>query len=337
MSTTRKDEHIKYATLHREVCDVFKDVHIIYDSLPELDFSKIDTTAVIFDRIINAPIIINAITGGSENSKGINAALSFAAAQYSIPIAVGSQSIAVKDKSLRDSFTIIRKMNKNGIVLSNVGANVPFNVAKQAVEMLEANALQLHLNVLQELVMEEGDRDFSGIIDNIRNIYENVGIPVIVKEVGFGMTGYTAKRLKDIGIEVVDIGGFGGTNFARIENLRRSIEIHSQMQSIGVPTAVSLYDVCKYKTGMKVICGGGIRNGLDITKALIMGADLVSIAYPFLKAFVHDGANGVTKKIEELIYEFKICMTASGAGNISSLKQKKIIITGNTLSWINQM
>lgn len=337
MSIERKNEHIKYAIKSKTHREAFKDVHLLYNSIPELDFNKIDTTAKIFGREFNFPILINAMTGGSPAGERINKSLSLAGARFNIPFAVGSQSVAIKDKILRDSFTIARKVSRNGFILANVGAGVSVEEAKQAAHMIEADGLQLHLNVLQELVMPEGDREFSGILENIYKIVENISIPVIVKEVGFGMTLDTVLTLKKTGIKVIDIGGLGGTNFAKIEWMRRYDRLCRSLCSIGIPTPVSLHEACKAKPGIDVVCGGGIRNGLDITKALIMGADFISVAYPLLEAFITGGENNLFKRIEKLIYELKVSMIAAGASNIKELQSKKVVITGKTMEWINQL
>jgi len=337
MSVNRKSEHIRYAVDSMIDRDVFRDVHILYDSIPELDFDKLDTKARLLGSEFQFPIMINAMTGGSFEGKDINEALSQVAGKYNIPIAVGSQTIAVKDKSARGSFTVVRKVNKDGFIIANVGANAPLDAARQAINMIEADALQMHLNVLQELIMPEGDRSFTGILENIKNVVQNVSVPVIVKEVGFGMTKDTAGKLIDIGVKSIDIGGFGGTNFARIERLRRADHFCEGLDNVGIPTPVSLVEVCKNVSNIDVICGGGIRSGLDIAKAIIMGADAVSVAFPFLKAYKQMGKDGVVKEIERFIYEFKTGMIASGSGNIHELHKKRVLITGLTLEWINQL
>lgn len=336
MSTDRKNEHIEYSMRGgMDSQDVFKDVHILYNSIPEVDFNKVDTKAGMFGERFDFPIIINAMTGGSLEGEDINKALALAAAEYNIPMAVGSQTIGVRDRTLRDSFTVARKFNKDGYILANVSAVVSKDTARQAIEMIEADGLQLHLNVLQELIMPEGDRDFKGILENIMNIQQSVSIPVVVKEVGFGMTKDTGMRLRNVGIRYLDIGGYGGTNFARIEALRRQDYIFRDFESIGIPTPVSLYQVCMEKQDMQIICGGGIRSGLDAAKAIIMGADAVSLAYPLLKAYKEAGESGVIEEIKKFVYELKVSMVVAGAENIESLHQKNVIITSQTLEWIS--
>lgn len=337
MSTGRKNEHIKYAMETCTFNDIFKDIHILYNSIPELDFNSLDTSIYLFGRRFSYPIIINAITGGSDEAFKINRALSAAAARYDIPMAVGSQTIGVKDKSLSRSFSVVREVNREGFILANVSASVPLSTVKEALEMVEADALQIHLNVLQELIMPEGDRNFKGLLENIRLIMDNIQVPVVVKEVGFGMMPDTVHMLKDAGVQNIDIGGFGGTNFARIESLRRMDKFAQELDTLGIPTPASLYAVCRDKGSLKVICGGGIRNGLHITKAIIMGADAVSLAYLFLEGYKTGGESGVIDYMERLIYELKVSMVASGSGDIPALTKKRVIITGETLEWIKQI
>lgn len=338
MSIQRKNEHIEYAMKSGSgFTNVFKDVHIIYDSIPELNYHSLDTGCQLIGSKFSFPIMINAMTGGSEEAVEINKALALAAAEFNIPVAAGSQTIAVKDKSTRDSFKILRKSNKGGFILANVSANASFDAARQAVEMIEADALQLHVNVLQELIMPEGDRNFKGWVENIKYIADNIGIPVMVKEVGFGMSKDTIFKLKDTGIKAVDIGGHGGTNFASIESLRRGDHICRELSAIGIPTPVSLLNILSGKPIIDIVCGGGIRSGLDMAKALIMGANFVSVAYPLLKAFKEWGEKGIIKEMERFIYELKASMIAAGAGSINELHKKRVIITGRTHEWIEQM
>lgn len=337
MTIKRKDEHISLSAKSRGKYDFFKDIHMIYNSLPELNFYEIDTNWNFFNRNFDAPLIINAITGGSTEGKDINEALANAALRFNIPMAVGSQSIGLKDRSSIDSFTVVRKVNKKGFIMANISAGAAVNVASQVVEMIEADGLQLHLNVLQELVMQEGDRSFKGLLENIKEIALHVNVPVIVKEVGFGMTGETALKLNGTGIKAIDIGGFGGTNFAQIENMRRDEKVSEDLQLIGIPTTASLYDVVRKNLPLHIISGGGIKNGIDIVKSLIMGAHGASIAYPLLGAFKDAGADGVHKELGKIIYELKVGMIAAGAGSVGELADKKIIITGQSLQWIKQM
>jgi isopentenyl-diphosphate delta-isomerase len=337
MSTKRKGEHIEYAMEYGENHRVFQDIHILYDSIPEIDFQSINTEVELLGRKFGAPIMIDAITGGTGEGERINKALSSAAARLGIPMAVGSQSIAIRDKEARRSFTIVRDVNRDGFIIANVGASVSIDIVREAVEMIGADGVELHLNMLQELMMPEGDRSFKGILENIRYIRENMTIPVIVKEVGFGMWGGTAARLGGIGVEILDIGGYGGTNFARIELMRRNESINEDLCTIGIPTPVSLYDVCRRKPGISVICGGGIRSGLDAAKALIMGADAVSVAYPVLRAYKDGGEEGIVSALKKLIWELKMSMASSGAETLKELHAKDIIITGRTLEWINQL
>lgn len=336
MDTRRKDEHIAYAMQETSDRNVFDDIHILYNSIPELDFDDIDPSIQIFGRKFSYPVMINAMTGGTDQGTEINGMLSKAAAAYNIPMAVGSQTVAIKDKSAAASFRVAREVNRQGFIFANVGAGVPLEYARAAVEMIEADGLQLHLNVLQELLMPEGDRHFRGIIDNIQNIRQNINVPLVVKEVGFGMTKETVIKLKEAGIDYIDIGGYGGTNFARIESLRQNDRIVRDLHEIGIPTAVSLYQACRVKGGMKVICGGGIRTGLDAAKAIMLGADAVSIAYPLLMAIKISGESGLYNEINRLFYELKVSMIVSGASDISELSGKKVVVTGRTLEWIEQ-
>lgn len=224
MRKKRKKEHIEYylrATYKGDT--LLNDVFLEHNALPNLNFEDIDTSLEFLGRKIEFPIIINAMTGGSALSQEINKDLTLLAKEFSIPMAVGSQTIALEDEESRESFKVVRDIiGPDGIVISNLSGQATLEDAKMALELIQGDALQIHLNAAQELAMEEGDREFRGIVDNIESIVNGIDKPLIVKEIGFGISKGVANRLYSIGVRNIDVSGFGGTNFIEIENIRNT-------------------------------------------------------------------------------------------------------------------
>lgn len=223
----RKREHINHALSTGQKRETgLDDITFVHVSLPDLALEQVDISTKIGELSSSSPIFINAMTGGGgQLTYEINKALARAARIADIPLAVGSQMSALKDPSERYSYEIVRKENPNGLIFANLGSEATARQAKEAVEMIEADALQIHLNVIQEIVMPEGDRSFSGALSRIEQICSEIKVPVIIKEVGFGMSKESARKLYEAGAAAVDIGGYGGTNFSKIENLRRQRQI----------------------------------------------------------------------------------------------------------------
>lgn len=335
--TTRKIEHIQHSLeLPKETIHSFDDIKFVHQSLPNIDIDSIQIETNVGELSLSSPIFINAMTGGGgERTIRINRALAKIAQRYNLAIAVGSQMSALRDINERPSFEVVRHENPNGVVIANLGSEATVEQAKQAIDMIAADALQIHLNVIQELVMPEGDRAFSGAIKRISEIVEAVSVPVIVKEVGFGISKETAMRLTNIGVTVIDVGGYGGTNFAKIENMRRakSLEIFNDW---GIPTAASICEVKAAKPLLSIIGTGGIQSGLDIAKALSLGASAVGLAGLLLKDLHEGGEEALVETVERLHLELKLVMTALGCKKITDLRKVPIIISGQTYHWLEQ-
>lgn len=334
---SRKIEHIEHTLkLDSSSVDSFENIKFIHQSLPNIDVSDVKFDTSVGELDFSSPIFINAMTGGGgERTIHINQALAKVAHKFNMAIAVGSQMSALKNKEERSSFEVVRKENPDSIIISNLGSEATVEQAQEAIEMIDANALQIHLNVIQELIMPEGDRQFTNALNRIKEIVENVSVPVIVKEVGFGMSRETAAKLANIGVHIVDIGGYGGTNFARIENHRRkqSVDIFNDW---GIPTPVSICEVKTSHPFISVIGTGGISNGLHIAKALSLGASLVGVAGLFLKELHYNGVEGIESTVERLHFELKMVMTALGVKKIEDLRKVPLIISGDTYHWLEQ-
>ncbi|MDQ0219003.1 type 2 isopentenyl-diphosphate Delta-isomerase [Peribacillus cavernae] len=335
--TQRKLEHIHYALQtgqHR--LSGFEDISFVHQSLPDLSTEGISLDTAIGGLHASSPIFINAMTGGGgKETENLNRDLAMAAKETGISMAVGSQMAAIKDPAQAASFEIVRKMNPDGIVIANLGGEAGIEEAKRAADMLKADALQIHLNVIQELTMPEGDRTFEGVLARIEEIRLKLDIPVIVKETGFGMSKETVAQLCSAGISILDVGGFGGTNFARIENERRQTAL-TLFNDWGIPTAVSIAEAVSAGEDTSILASGGIQDALDVAKCIALGADGAGIAGHFMKSLKEKGMTALIHEIEDLHQELRIIMTALGAKNIKELQDSSLVISGKTYHWLTQ-
>ncbi|MFA8437984.1 type 2 isopentenyl-diphosphate Delta-isomerase [Pueribacillus sp. YX66] len=337
MREKRKHEHIDNALTTGQLrLHGFDDIQFVHQSLPETRLDEIEISTAIGELELSSPIFINAMTGGGgKRTKDINAALAEVANECKLAIGVGSQMAAIKDRSQEETYRIIRKKNPNGIVFANLGSEATSDDAQRAIEMIEADALQIHLNVVQELIMPEGDRDFHLSLSNIEKIASHINVPLIVKEVGFGISKETAKKLSDVGATIIDVSGFGGTNFSAIENMRRKRTL-SFLNHWGIPTACSLAEVKKSLPTIEVIASGGIQTSLDVAKAISLGASACGLAGYILNILVNDGEEKLIEEIQNIHHEIKMIMTALGTPNIHRLQKAPIVISGPTHHWLKE-
>jgi isopentenyl-diphosphate Delta-isomerase len=332
----RKWDHIQYALIEKKKDHGLNDVSFVHQSLPNSSLRDISIENRFGELLLSSPIFINAMTGGGgERTEEINRRLALLAKELGLAMSVGSQMAAIKDPSERNSYQIVRKENPSGHIFANLGSEAMVEDAKVAIDMIEANALQIHLNVVQEITMPEGDRDFHGALQRIEEIVKSIHIPVIVKEVGFGMSMEAVKLLHSIGVSYVDIGGYGGTNFASIENARR-VEQLAFFNNWGIPTAASIVEAKNVSNTLVIAASGGITNSLDCIKALALGADAVGMAGFFLKNMMKFGMEETIDKTKKLHDELKFMMLALGANNIKDLQSTPLIISGKTHHWLNE-
>lgn len=335
--SNRKDEHIIIRLKQRPGLADFSDIHFINNCLPERDLDEVTLETSLLGKRLRSPLFINALTGGTPLSKRVNAALAGAARECGLPMALGSQRVALENRLVEDTFQVVREVYPDGLIWGNLGASATPEQARRAIEMIDAAALQIHLNTPQELVMREGERCFRGALQRIAEIVAAVSKPVIVKEVGCGIAREQALLLLEAGVAAIDVGGRGGTNFMAIENRRSQKRLSGEMLHWGLPTAVSLLEVLDAAAGRGgVIAGGGMFSSLNIAKALALGADAVGLAGEPLDLVLRRGRRALVRAIKKLEEELRLIMLMTGANTLAELRRVPLVITGFTGTWMKE-
>jgi len=345
MTRRRKIEHIEICLDENVQCQastMFEDIEFIHNSLPEIDKDKIDLTTNFFGLKASAPLMIAAMTGGHPHTLGINERLAIAAEELGLPIGVGSQRAAVEDPSLADTFRIVRERAPSVPVIANIGAT-HVEAAPDAVAMIDADILAVHLNPLQEAIQPEGDINSEGMIESIAAIVDSVDIPVIAKETGAGISAEVARSLEEIGIDGVDVGGVGGTSWAAVEYfraLKEEDDVKAQLGleywSWGIPTALSIIMVLD-STELDVIATGGIRSGMDVAKALSLGAISTGVAYPVLRPAVHGSSLDVIVELEKILESLKVAMYLNGCQSVGDFSSRPLILRGRLVEALKSL
>ncbi len=344
----RKADHIEICLEEnvqaRKTTTGFEDFSLIHKALPEIERKKIDLSTTVFGYKFSAPIFVGAMTGGTAKALKINAAIAEAVEELNLGMGVGSQRAAIDNPKLERSFRVVREKAPTAFILANIGGpqlvgKYGVKEAGKAVEMVEANALAIHLNALQEAVQPEGETNFSGILDKICEVAQALEVPVIVKETGAGIAAEEAKMLEEAGVAGIDVAGVGGTSWAAVEYYRakrRQDEFHQKLGEAfldwGIPTAVSLVETVQ-SVSIPVIASGGIRHGIDVTKALALGAALASVAYPILQPATK-GSEEVKRTLQSLIGETRNAMFLVGADSVQKLQEVPLVLTGKTAEWL---
>jgi len=296
-------------------------------ALPELDWSDLDTSTVLFGKKFSTPLLITGMTGGVERGEMINRRLAAAAASLSVPMGIGSQRLAIEHREFARIFDI-KKWQPSVFLIGNIGMAQltkpdSLDICRAAVEMVGADALAIHLNTLQELIQAEGDRSFRGVLASVERIVSKLPVPIMIKEVGTGLDRASAKRLIDAGVRTFDVGGSGGTSWSRIEGLRSADQWTAQLgedfRNFGLSTATAVRQLRATFPSAELIATGGIRSGLDVAKALALGANAVGIGLPLLRAALKDD-QAPTELLAYFVRGLKIAMLASGCENIARLQ-----------------
>ena len=344
----RKADHIRICLSEnsqaRETATGFKDVSLVHRALPEIDKQKISLSTTVFGHKFAAPIIVGAITGGTVEATRINAAIAEAVETLHLGMGVGSQRAAIENAKLEKTFAVARKKAPTAFLVANVGGIQLVNgyglkEVKKAIEIIDADAVAIHLNPLQEAVQPEGQTSFKGILEKIGEIASAVDKPVIVKETGSGISAEDAKKLEAAGVKGIDVSGAGGTSFAAVEYYRAKGKENSVQRFLGdafwdwgTPTVASLIETTQ-TVKIPVIASGGVRSGADMAKALALGASLASLSQPVLQAAVK-GAKDTESALAFLMEELRNAMFLVGAGKMEQLAKVPVVVTGKTAEWL---
>jgi isopentenyl-diphosphate delta-isomerase len=332
----RKVDHIKI-NLEQDVrsglTSGLERYRFVHEALPELDLEAVDTSLILFGKILNAPILISSMTGGTEEAKTINRRLAEAAQEMGVAMGVGSQRAALENHDLTKTFSIARTVAPDILLFANLGAvqlNYGYGIdeCRRAVDMLKADALILHLNPLQETVQVGGDTNFAGLAKKIENVCKKIEVPVIVKEVGWGISERTAILLSESGVSVIDVAGSGGTSWSQVEMHRAPDEFTHQLAATfvgwGIPTADSILNVRKAAPEMTIFASGGIKDGLDITKCIALGATLGGMAGQFLKTAAISREK-VVEMIQLTMRQIQVTMFVAGMDEIDKIDSSGLI------------
>jgi isopentenyl-diphosphate delta-isomerase len=332
----RKSDHIKI-NLEKDVRSALttglENYRFVHEALPELDLKRVDPSLSLFGKRLAAPILISSMTGGTEEAGEINQRLAEAAQEVRVAMGVGSQRAALEHPEQTMTFSITRKVAPDILLFANLGAvqlnyNYGIDECRRAVDMIQADALILHLNPLQEAVQDAGDTNFEGLARKIEEVCKKVEVPVIAKEVGWGISERTAKLLADCGVSAIDVAGAGGTSWSQVEMHRAPDEFTRQLAATfvgwGIPTADSILNVKKVAPDMTIFASGGLKDGLDIAKCIALGATLGGMAGQFLKAAAVS-TEATVETMQLVKKQIEVTMFAAGVGMLEGLKVGKLL------------
>lgn len=337
-NATRKSDHIRIALTEdvefRRVTTGFERYRLPYEALPEISRAEVDTSTSLFGRWLSMPLVISSMTGGTEEGAAYNRLLAGAAQRFNVAMGVGSQRVALENPELADTFRV-REVAPDILLFANLGAvqlnnGCDVESCVRAVEMIDADALVLHLNPLQESIQPGGDTNYRGLAAKIKDVCKNVGVPVIVKEVGHGISGRTASLLADAGVDCVDVAGAGGTSWAKVESYRgihpaaeKAGESPLPLTEWGIPTVDSLLAARRAAPDVTLIASGGVRTGEDIAKSIALGAAAAGMALPMLKA-ASQSPEALAELIGRVREELVTAMFCAGARTIDELKAVRL-------------
>jgi isopentenyl-diphosphate delta-isomerase len=347
----RKVEHINVA-LGQDIAVAqranWNDIQFVHQALPEVNLDEIDTSVVFLGHALRYPIFISSLTGGHPDVISINANLARAAEQYGLALGVGSQRAAIVNPDVAHTYAITRENAPHAFLIANIGApqlikqarHEPFTLeqVQRAIDMIGANALAVHMNSLQEAAQPEGDRRAVGEAAALKSLAEHIALPVIAKETGAGVCREQALLLRSCGVAAIDVGGAGGSSMSAMEAARsaargdeRTHNIGQLFRDWGIATPIAVVEASV--TRLPLISTGGVRSGLDMARALALGATMVGMGFPFLKA-ASQSYEAVCELLETTIAELRVAMQLSGASTIAQLQQADIVVTGETRNWL---
>ena len=333
---TRKADHLRICleedVQFRQLTNGLEKYRFTHTCLPELNLEQVDLTTTFLGKKLGAPLLISSMTGGTEQAKLINYRLAEAAQNYRLAMGVGSQRVAVENPDVAHTFAI-RDVAPDALLFANLGAvqlNYTYGLEQclRVVEILSADALILHLNPLQECIQPKGDTNFNGLLDKIQILCEKISVPVIAKEVGNGISVAMAEKLIAAGVDAIDVAGAGGTSWAKVEGERAENNLQRRLGSTfadwGIPTAECIVQIRNSYPNIPLIASGGLRNGLEVSKTIALGADLAGLAFPFLQA-ADDSPSALDELVEILMAEIRTVLFCTGNSNLAELKRSNVL------------
>lgn len=350
----RKAEHVSVALGHDVAAPQaasWADVRLVHRALPEVDLDAIDTSVEFLGRRLKLPVFVSSLTGGHPDVAAINERLAMIAEEYGLAMGVGSQRAAVVNPALAATYSIVRERAPTAFLIANVGAPqliaqarhpaFTLDQVRQAIAMIRADALALHLNYLQEAAQPEGDRRARGALAAFADVAAGVGVPVIAKETGAGISFEQARALAGAGAAAIDVGGAGGSSMAAMETVRAqergdtgAARIGTLFRDWGIPTPIAVVEAGQGAPRLALIATGGVRSGLDAARALALGATLVGMGFPFLKA-ASEGLDAVRAFLGGFAAELKVAMQLAGAGSVEALRSVPVVVDGATRDWLD--
>jgi isopentenyl-diphosphate delta-isomerase len=345
----RKLRHIRVSLeedVETDISTGFKDVHLIHRALPEIDLDDVSLETSLLDKKIAAPLVMSAITGGTDEAKKINTVLAEVAEEKQIGISVGSQRIAVAQPETASTFSVVREKAPSTFVMGNVGApqlSLGWGVeeAQKCVDMIKADALALHMNPLQEAVQVDGDTNYRGVLAKVSELSKEISVPLIMKETGAGIAWEDAVKMQEAGASGLEISGVGGTSWSAVEYHiakevgKKDMEYLGQaLWNWGVPTAISVVETSN-KTTLEIIASGGLRTGVEVVKSIALGAHAGGMAKPFLEKAV-ESKEALAEYVDHIIREIKVVMFLVGAQSVEDLRKVPVVVLGRTAAWLTR-
>ncbi|MBI4419083.1 MAG: type 2 isopentenyl-diphosphate Delta-isomerase [Ignavibacteriales bacterium] len=345
-TSSRKEQHVRI-TLSNDVSFKgksagFERFDFVHNALPELDLDEVDTSATFLGKPVGLPLIVSSMTGGYKDAVRINRGLAEVCAERRLAMGVGSQRQAIEDKTHHRSYSVVREVARDIPVFGNIGAAEVAKLrtadpVRRLADLIRADGFAVHLNPLQELLQPEGSPAFRGVLRGIEMLVKNLGIPVLVKEIGAGISAEVARRLLAVGVRIIDVAGAGGTSWAGVEILRRNgirrkgahRDFAASFWDWGISTIDALRQVGALKTqqaDLTVIASGGIATGLDVAKAIAFGADLAAAARPMLKALEKGGMKGMLAEVDAWAKELRGAMFLTGSRTLQDLQTKQLVL-----------
>ncbi len=345
---SRKLEHVEIASfedIEGFTTTLLEDVKLVHQAFPGISFDEVDTKTYFLKKEINAPIMITGMTGGKPELGKINKIIAEVAEKFRIPMGVGSQRIAIERTDARESFSVVRKVAPSIPIVANLGIpqiskGYGLKEFEEAVQMLEADAIAVHLNPAQEVFQPEGEPDYNfSALEKLKDISKSLSVPIIIKETGNGISMETARVLYKYGFQNIDVSGQGGTSWIAVEMVRDQrignwkAESAKLFRDWGIPTGASIVEVRNALPDAFIIGSGGIRNGLEVAKVISLGADIAGMALPVLKRAI-EGKESLEAFFNRVIFELKASMMLTGSRDVSSLKRASIVILGQLRQWL---